>query len=122
MPPPGGMAGMGDSFFGFSATMASVVISSPAIEACVLQSGPDDLGRVDDALGHQVTVLALLGVVAVGISVILADLAEDDRSIPASIDGDLASRRAERFPDDVDASLLIVVLGSQSAKCLDGPQ
>jgi hypothetical protein len=57
-----------------------------------------------------------------GISVILADLAEDDRSILASIDGDLASRRAERFPDDVDASLLIVVLGSQSAKCLDGPQ
>jgi hypothetical protein len=33
MPPPGGMAGMGVSFFGFSATMASVVISSPAIEA-----------------------------------------------------------------------------------------
>ena len=33
MPPPGGMAGMGVSFFGFSATIASVVISSPAIEA-----------------------------------------------------------------------------------------
>ncbi len=33
MPPPGGMAGMGVSFFGFSATIASVVISSLAIEA-----------------------------------------------------------------------------------------
>ena len=33
MPPPGGMAGIGVSFFGFSATIASVVISSPAIEA-----------------------------------------------------------------------------------------
>src|SRR5262249_3175999 len=33
MPPPGGMAGAGDAFFGSSATIASVVISRPAIEA-----------------------------------------------------------------------------------------
>ena len=32
MPPPGGIAGP-SSFFGFSATVASVVISSPAIDA-----------------------------------------------------------------------------------------
>ena len=89
---------------------------------CILQGGADDLGRVDDALGHQVTVLAFLGIIAIGVRVILADLADDDRSILASIDGDLASRRTERFPDDVDASLLIVVLGSQFAERLDGPQ
>jgi hypothetical protein len=69
MPPPGGIAGMGDSFFGFSATMASVVMSSPAIEAASC--------RAVRPLGHQVTVLAFLGIVAVGISVILADLADD---------------------------------------------
>ena len=72
MPPPGGMAGMGASFFGFSATMASVVISSPAIEA--------------------------------------------------AFDGDLARRRAERFPDNVDASLRIVVLGFELAERLDRAQ
>ena len=33
MPPPGGMAGIGVSFLGFSATMASVVIKRPAIDA-----------------------------------------------------------------------------------------
>jgi hypothetical protein len=33
MPPPGGIAGMGVSFFGFSATIASVVIKRPAIDA-----------------------------------------------------------------------------------------
>ena len=33
MPPPGGMAGIGVSFLGFSATIASVVINRPAIEA-----------------------------------------------------------------------------------------
>jgi hypothetical protein len=33
MPPPGGMAGIGVSFLGFSATIASVVIKSPAIDA-----------------------------------------------------------------------------------------
>ena len=34
MPPPGGIPGMASVFFlGFSATIASVVISNPAIEA-----------------------------------------------------------------------------------------
>src|SRR6478672_8554765 len=120
MPPPGGMAGIGASFFDFSATIASVVISSD--RCCILQGGADDLGWVDDALGNQATVLVFLGIVTIGIGVILADLADHDRSIFARIDGDLASRRAERFPDDVDASLLIVVLGSQFAERLDGAQ
>src|SRR5262249_3651722 len=77
----------------------------------ILQGGTDHLGRVDDTLGYQVTVLAFLGVVAECISVIVANLADDDRSILTGIDGDLARGRAERFPDDVDSRLLIVVLG-----------
>jgi hypothetical protein len=52
-----------------------------------------------------------LCVVAEGVAIILANLADDDRSILASIDGDLARRRAKRVPDDVDPGLLIVVLG-----------
>ena len=58
MPPPGGIAGMGVSFFGFSATIASVVMKQSGNRGCILQGGADDLGRVNDALGHQVTVLA----------------------------------------------------------------
>ena len=52
----------------------------------------------------------------------LDDLADDDRSILASIDGDLARRRAERFPDNVDASLRIAVLGFELAERLDRAQ
>ena len=53
MPPPGGMAGIGVSFLGFSATIASVVIKRPAIGP-VLQRDANYLGRVDDSLGHAV--------------------------------------------------------------------
>ena len=35
MPPPGGMAGIGVSFFGFSATIASVVINSQSSKAAL---------------------------------------------------------------------------------------
>ena len=42
MSPPGGMAGAGAAFFGFSATIASVVMSRPATDAAssyVLRQG-----------------------------------------------------------------------------------
>src|SRR6266536_118504 len=84
----------------------------------ILQRGADHLGRVNDALGNQVAVLALLRVVAVGVGVLLADLADNERAVLAGIDGDLAGRRAERLPDDIDASPLIIVLGFQSAEGL----
>ena len=87
-----------------------------------MQCDANHLGRVDDPLGHEVAELAGLGIEAVGVGVVLKDLADHDGTVLAGIDGDLARRRAERFPDDVDASLLAVVLGSQSAKRLDGPQ
>jgi hypothetical protein len=43
MPPPGGMPGIGGvSFLGLSATIASVVTSSPAIEAASCSVSDDD--------------------------------------------------------------------------------
>ena len=44
---PPGMAG-GSFFFGVSATIASVVIIRPAIDAAFLQRDTHDLGRVDE--------------------------------------------------------------------------
>ena len=62
MPPPG-IAGAPLSFFGLSATMASVVTRSPAIEV-YLQRGSNNFGRVNDALGDEVHIFAVLGVEA----------------------------------------------------------
>ena len=43
-----------------------------------MQRGTHDLGWVNDAFGDQVAVLAFLRVVAVGIGVIVADLADNN--------------------------------------------
>src|SRR5882672_4713010 len=58
----------------------------------VLDRGADHLGRVDDALGDQVAVLAGLAVEAVGVLILLQDLADDDGAVLASVDRDLARR------------------------------
>ena len=63
--------GMGVSFFGFSAIIASVVISSPAIE----------LSGSIDTVGRRVILLALLGIIAMVIAVILADFADHQRKM-----------------------------------------
>jgi hypothetical protein len=76
----------------------------------VLQCGPHDLGRVDDALRHQVAILAGLRVIAEGVGVLVQDLANDDRAIIAGVDRDLARRLGERLLDDVNAGSLIVVV------------
>src|SRR5260370_3033810 len=55
-------------------------------------------------------VLAVLGVEAVRVLVLLKDLADDDRTVCARIDGDLACRPGERLSHDVDAGFLFVVL------------
>src|SRR6516165_1971724 len=103
MPP--GIAGAGVSFFGSSATIASVVMRSPAIE---------------DALLHQVAILLVLGVESESILVLFQDLADDDRTILAGIDGDLARRRRQRFAHDVDAMLLVFVLRAHPLERLGG--
>src|SRR5277367_5391690 len=47
----------------------------------VLQGRAHDLGRVDDASGHQVLVLAVLGVEAEIVAVVLQNLSGDNRTV-----------------------------------------
>src|SRR6478672_5481262 len=85
---------------------------------CILDRHANDLGRVDDALGDQVAVFAGLRVEAVGILVLFEDLADDDRAIFACVDRDLASGPGQRLPDDLDAGLLVVILGANALEVL----
>ena len=59
----------------------------------VLDRHANHLGRVDDALGDQVAVFAGLRVEAVGVLILLEDLADDDRAVFTGVDRDLAGRR-----------------------------
>ena len=80
MPPPG--IGAGSFFFGSSATMASVVISSPATEAASWRA----------VLPDQVAKFAGLGVEAKGGILALEDLADDDRAVADRVLGNLTRR------------------------------
>ena len=104
-PPPGGIA---DSFFssGISATSASVVSSSDAIDAAFWRAGPHDLGRVDDAGLDEVLVRLGLGVEA-GLGVHLLHALHDDRALDAGVAGDPPQRLFDGPRDDVDADLLV---------------
>src|ERR1700756_3799165 len=88
--------------------------------SCVLDSHTHDLGRVDDALGDQVAVLAGLRVEAVGVLILLQDLADDDRAVLAGIDRDLAGWPGQRLAHDLDAGLLVVVFGADALEMLGG--
>ena len=78
-----------------------------------------DLGRVDNAFGDEIAVFAGLRVEAVGILILVHDLADNDRSVRAGIDRDLARRRLDRLAHDLDAVLLVLVLGLDALECLD---
>ena len=94
-PPPGPAGRQPGSFSGLSATTASVVRNSAAIDAAFCSAERVDLGRVDDAGREHVDVLAGGGVEAVaGFEV--ADLLHHDAALEAGVDGDLlaAGRRA----------------------------
>src|SRR5258705_10096541 len=88
----------------------------------VLDRRANHLGRVDDALGDQVDIFASLRVEAVGILILLEDLADDHRAVLARIDRDLARGPGKRLADDFDAGLLVVVLGAQPLEVLGGTQ
>src|ERR1700736_3867229 len=88
----------------------------------VLDRHTNNLGRVDDALGDQVAVFAGLGVEAVGILILLEDLADDHRAVLARVDRDLAGRIGQRLAHDIDAGLLVVVLGADALEVLGGPE
>src|SRR6266436_2176530 len=88
----------------------------------VLDRHANHLGRVDDALGDQIAVFAGLRVEAVGILILLEDLADDDGAVFAGIDGDLAGRIGQRLAHDLDAGLLVVVLGAKPLEMFRGTQ
>src|SRR6266436_4698251 len=88
----------------------------------VLDRHTHDLGRVDDALGDQVDVFAGLGVEAIGVLILLEDLADDDGTVLARVDRDLAGWIRQRLTDDLDAGLLVVVLGAKPLEVLGGTQ
>src|SRR6266404_8151905 len=88
----------------------------------VLDRHANHLGRVDDALGDQVAVFAGLRVKAVGILILLQDLADDHRAVFASIDRDLTGRIGQRLAHDLDAGLLVVVLGAKPLEVRGGTQ
>src|ERR1700751_854795 len=81
-----------------------------------------DLGRVDDALLYQVSVIGILSVEPERILGLLQDFPDDDRAILAGIDGDLARRSRERLAHDLDAMLLVFVLRTHALERLGGAQ
>ena len=76
-PPPGGMSPAPAFFFGTSATMASVVIGSAATEAAFWIATRTALVGVNNAFRDQIEVFACLRVEAVGILILLKNLADD---------------------------------------------
>ena len=63
-----------------------------------------------------------LRVEAVGILVLVHDLADHDRAVSTGIDRDLAGRRLDRLAHDLDAVLLVLVLGIEALERLDRTQ
>src|SRR6478672_2791421 len=89
---------------------------------CVLDRHTHDLGRVDDALGDEVGIFPGLGIEAPGVLILLQDLADHHRTIFATIDRDLAGRVGQRLAHDLDAGLLVVVLGAKPLEVRGGTQ
>ena len=96
----------GAFFFGFSATIASVVMR-PATDAASCRA--HDLGRVDHALLDQVAIFASRGIEAEGIDVLVDDLAHDHCAVLAGIFGDLTRGSLNGAAYDIDADLLVLV-------------
>ena len=116
MPPPA------PSFFGTSATIASVVMSRPAIDAAFCSAARTTLVGSMMPFFIMSHVFAGLRVEAVAVLILLEDLADDDRAVLARIEGDLAGRSRERLADDLDAGLLVVVAGAELAQAFAGAE
>ncbi len=119
MPPPPGIAGP-DFFLGRSATIASVVISRAGDRSRVLQRHAHHLGRVDDAGVDEVDILLVLGVIAIGVRLLLQQLADDDRGFLARILDDDADRVLDRAAHDGDALGLVVIVAGEVGEGLGG--
>ncbi len=88
----------------------------------VLDCYTNHFGRIDDPLGDQVDVFAGLRVEAVGVLILLKDLADDHRAVFAGIDRDLAGRIGQRLAYNLNAGFLVVVLGAKPLEMLGGTQ
>src|SRR4029077_1942437 len=58
----------------------------------------------------------------VGVLILFEDLADDDGTVLARVDHDLAGRPGQRLAHDLDAGLLVVVLGANALEVLGGTQ
>jgi hypothetical protein len=90
-------------FFGFSAIMASVVISRPATEAAFCRAGADDLRRVDDAHLDQVAVLFRLRVEAEVVLSFFSILPTTTEPSTPAFSAIWRSGASRALADDVDA-------------------
>src|SRR5262249_51373307 len=88
----------------------------------ILQRGAHDLGGIDDTAVDQVHVLLALGVEAVGLGLVLHDLADHDRALDAGVFGDLPRRRFQRLEHDIDAGLYVGIAVGDLADRLLGAQ
>ena len=120
MPPPGGMAAA-DSFFGLSATMASVVIRSEATEAASCSAIRTTL------VGSMMPAETMSTYSSFCAS--KPKLPDFSSTLPTTIEpstpafcGDLADRRLERLGHDVDAGLDVGIVGLQSVDRLLGAE
>src|ERR1700730_5858418 len=83
-----------------------------------LQRQTYDLGRIDDASLHHVDIGAVLRVEAVVGLALLQELADDDRAVLSGIGKNLLCRRLQCPAHNVDADLLMIVLGGQPTEPL----
>src|SRR6266481_8468135 len=67
-------------------------------------------------------VFAGLRVESIGVLILLKDLTDDHRAVFAGIDRDLTGRIGQRLAHDLDAGLLVVVLGAKPLEVLGSTQ
>ncbi len=105
MPPPGAA---GSSFFGASATIASVVIIRPAMDAAFCSAERVTLVGSGDAELDHVAELAVGGVVAERAGA-FGDAVQHHARLVAGVGDDLAQRGFHRAQGDRDAVVLVLV-------------
>ena len=122
MPPPGAPCEWPASFFGSSAIIASVVISRPATEAASCSAQRTTLVGSMTPSAYEIAVLVCLRIVAEAVLGVLEDLADDDRAILTRVGEDLAGRRLQSLAHDLNADLLVFIVGLQGFESLAGTQ
>ncbi len=115
MPPPG-ICGIGDVLLGLLGDHRLGRDEQARHGSGILQRDANDLHRIDNAGRDEIDIFAGLRVVALVVVLLLKDLAGHDGAVLASVRSDNAGRSLDRAADDVDASLLVLVLGLQAGE------